>query len=567
MRVIWGDRSSERTVMPTGATVPPETLQDAGQREWLSSRWQFEDERYERQVLHADFASVLDRVGNIDSPVLRIYGVERLVEMAQRRLPGGSLLITPDGLPFFIPSIRVLSALLVLETQPEVRHAARVTLNALIEFSRQGEQTLLYALIPALADANRTCLRSLCETLGRYLAKYGGEETTLPPLAPLLRLTNTPEVTLRCLSALAETVECRAVRDQQSAMRAAQAKFGEPSAAPNNHLLENLGTESARLIEIRDLICGALRELHAPPLGIDSSEPEFAHWRSVRRLNLQGVFLAGGRLSGLAIPGAILSQCHLEGANLEGANLIACDLKGAHLAGAELYGTLLEGDPLPNAALSEANWWHASPASWHGTGGEALRRWLNQEYPAPAAPLRLENPAPAPIPVKETNPLLPPRPAPVAPAPEELRPIPPVQSAAQKIAELKRKAQKKSGAEEAPAPPPPAAARPPRAVDMGPRTDPRRRENPVPATVKDSGRGALPFTPGKVVLRDKALPNDTDILSESDLMQVTDLMTEGTAPSERSEKNRRTSQLSEDDGLTDEDLLAIEDLMRKPKGA
>lgn len=542
MPVPWD--KNKRFVMPSPGVTTAEIVGNSGQREWLGERWQFEDERQERAAVYAEFGDALDRAGCAGSPVLRIYGAERLSDMATRRVPGGSVLWNTEGFPFYLPAARCLSALLVVEEHPEVRGAVRSALGQLVEFGRQGEQLLLYSLISVLTDANRAALRPFRDTLGRYLAKYGVEEIALPPLAGVLTFTPHTEAVLRCLNSLAETRECQIMRDQQSAMRMAQAKFGEPSSNPNNSLVDNLLQHANRLIDTRDALALALRELLAPPLGIDTSEPEFNRWRNVRRLLLAGTFLTGAMLSGVSLPGATLAGAHLEGANLEGTNLVAADMKDAHLTGAELYGALFDGNPLPHADLRGADWWRASETSWRGAGGEAMRRWLEQHHPAPVAPLPLtddEEATPAEAPARATT-----RPnrksaAPQAPPPVEVA-TPTVQSAAEKIAELKRKAATRTTPSE------PA------------RADPRKKEAPVPAATKSNGRNVLGYASGKVVMRDKGLPNEADVIGENDLLAIADLMTDSDDPN-KTNVAARDRGLPGDEAFTDDDLMNITDLM------
>ncbi len=541
MPVLWN--KNKRFVMPGFGAMTHDLVNDSDHREWLGERWQFEDERHERAAIHSEFGDALDRAGNAASPVLRVFGAERLAEMATRRIPGGSVLWNAEGFPFFLPAARCLAALLVVEEHPEVRGGVRNAMGQLIEFGRQGEQMLLYALIGVLTDANRAAQRPFQDTLGRYLAKYGAEEIALPPLAGVLTFTPLSEAVLRCLNTMAETRACQSLRDQQAALRMAQAKFGEPSANPNNSLIDKLLQLGDRLMDTRDVLARALCELLGPPQGVDSAEQEFNRWRNNRRLSLSGVFLVGASLSGAELMGASLANAHLEGANLEGANLVAADLKEAYLTGTELLGVIFERNPMPHADVRGTDWWRASESSWRGTGGESLKRWLDHHNPAPVPPLPL-------LDEEEETVVAKPEPAPSRPSRKSAMPQPPqaenvgpgTQSAADKIAELKRKAASRGSTS-----------------DAG-RTDPRKKQSSMPVTAKENGHGPLGYASGKVVLRDKGLPNEADVIAESDLLSVTDLMTEPDAGN-KSKVSTRDNGLPKDDSFTDDDLMGVTDLM------
>jgi|GEM_PF-4311510 uncharacterized protein YjbI with pentapeptide repeats len=527
----WGDRS-EPSVMPTGVSVAAQSEGSEAHRQWVEARWQFEDDRWSRIELQEAFAATIDRVGNATNPVFRIVAAERLVELAQKRIPGGSIQTNTDGYPFYLPAVQGLCATLVLEELPEVRVGILNALTLLLEFGRQGEQLLLYAALQPIAEVNRTTLRLFRETLGRYVAKYGVEDVCLPPLVGFIPFTESGEVTLKCLYNIASDPECLKVREKMNALRMAQAKFGEPSTGPNNTLLENLAKQGQNLVEARELLANALREIHAPPFEVESSTQEFSQWRNTHRLFLMGVFLAGAKLSGVALPGAILTRAHLEGVNAEGANLIGAELIGAYLSGAELYGVFFEGSTLPDANLRDADWWNATPTSWRGHAGEMLQRWLSTRHPEAAPVLRLTETASEGSAESETN---------EAPTPEApVRTVGGAQTAAEKIAELKRKANDKTASEA--------------------RSDPRRKENTV-AVARDKGSGVLGVAPARVVMRDKGLPDENAEFSENDLNQIVDLMSDAPRGDGVSVRQRANDMPSDSD-LTDDDLLDVQDLMK-----
>ncbi|GAB4452385.1 MAG: hypothetical protein OHK0029_03190 [Armatimonadaceae bacterium] len=537
---LFGDKN-ERLVMPTGnGATEVEAYQTEDLRQFWESRWQTEDTRWERQTLENRTAAMLDRLGSTN-PGLRLLAVEQLVNQAQQRVPGGPLVINAETCPFFRTVVSGFTALLLVEEHPEVRHAVKKGLDALISFSRQGEQLLLFSLIAALAETNRMALRAFEETLGVYLAKYGAEDIALPPLVGFLGFCENAEWTRRCLYDLAESSACRRLQREAGALRLAQAKLGEASAAANNTLLEALRTGGNRLCDTRDLLAMSLREMMDPPLGADSTRLEFERWRAAHPLPLRGVFLVGTRLSGISLVGAFLPQAYLHGTNLEGVDFSGAELEGARLAGAEISGISLEDEVLPPANLRNADWWNASPQSWHGFAGEKLKTLLSQRFPEQAPVLKAADVPAASEAASATDAnAIPAMPAP-APMPEVTAPG---QGAANKIAELKRRSAKTAA---------------PKAASEG-RADPRK-DKPIPAAVRGNNLGVLGLAPGQVQIRDKALPDENVELDENDLLDVTDLMADTYTAGTTSVKPNEIPR--EDGELTEEDLVAIAEQLGK----
>ena len=109
---------------------------------------------------------------------------------------------------------------------------------------------------------------------------------------------------------------------------------------------------------------------------------------------------------------AVLHGCELDGTSLLGANLF-----GAKMGGANLFNVIMapEGNPgvpsgAPATSLTSADWWHASPTSWRGTKGEALKKWLLSRYPVAPETNNVPNWADAPVAPAQVN-------APVAESP------------------------------------------------------------------------------------------------------------------------------------------------------
>jgi hypothetical protein len=528
-------------------------MEDTDRREWLESRWRSEDERWERFMAGGEMTHALDMLG---SPVAthRLIAARRMPELAERRPSGGPVSRGTEGYPYFTPIAASLSAALAVEEHPEVRGALQDSLSMLLAFAAEGEQQLLYAVIPHIADANRAALRTFKATLSRFLAKFGGDTRSLNPLVGFLALTPEKETTLQCLESLASDTDGRAVRDRLAALRVAQATIGEPAAAANNNLLDSLYTHAGRLAECRDVLAESLRHLQAPPPGAMKSLDDFDAWRRPRRLYLLGVYLAGARLANVHLPGAVLVSAYLQGTNLEGANLISAEMKEARLGGAALYGVLFRDTPptLRRADLRGADWWNANESSWRG-GGQGNLDWLGSAFPAPVEaeePLELvtdegdtsasDHPAYAPISVP---------PVPTAPM-----------SAADKIAELKRRSN--GGpvpvADGEAVPPAWATTESPTREDAAPEEKaPSRRAS----SRRDTKASDLMLSAGSVVVREKGLPRSGDRMSEQDINSVTDLMGSRYTPMGEVKVAVRESGLPRQGSVTDDDLAGITDLM------
>jgi hypothetical protein len=575
---IFGERN-ERTVtaMPTGgsATTAASALAAVGnettnQREWLEERWRLEDERWERFAVTGEVTHALDMLGN-PVPTHRLIAARRMPELAETRIANGPVTRSTEGYPYFTTISIGLAAALAVEEHLEVRGAIRDSVSAMVGFAAEGEQQLLYAVIPHLADANRAALRAFKATLCRFLAKFGGDERAIAPLVSFLSLTPRKEDTLQCLLSLIDEADSSAARDRLAALRTAQATIGEPAAAANNNLLDNLYSHACRLTECRDALAEALRLIHAPPQGITNSLDEFEKWRHQRRLYLYSVFLAGARLSNAHLSGAILPNAYLHGANLEGANLISTDLKEARLAGAELYGVLLrsENGPLRRADLRSADWWKANTSSWRGNG-QNNQEWLASTFPQP---LQAEEPISL---VRDTEETIP-----SAAFPTVAEPVyagAPM-SAADKIAELKRRRTEPAVVAESPVPTPePIAPAPTMSAPVLPSVpsappvpspwsdEPISDEGPAISIKRPVGRKVgkisdLALSAGSVAIRESPLPKENDRMSPRDLNAVTDLMGDRYTPVKAAKVAIRESGLPKNSGVTEGDLSEITDLM------
>jgi len=481
----WGDKA-ERGAL-SSVPHPSEAGMGAGQRDWIESRWRFEDERSERRALDTGLSEALQRLGDAGNPVMRICGAKAIADLALRPGPGTDGATAVERFPLFAPAANCLAAAVHLEEHPAVRYEIRVALGALTDFAREGEQRLLYTLIQALAEANRAALRAFADALGRYLAKHGAENTALAPLVGFLPFCDDRDATLRCLAALAAEPECEALRDRQAALRVAQATFGEPSVVTNNTLIDTLAVRGARLLDARDGLAASLQALQPPPPYIAASAMWFDDWRVDHHLFLHGTFLVGARLANAQLAGAIFARAHLEGANLESANLLGADLSYAFLKGANLYSATFDDRRRPQlkAALCGANWWDAAAASWRGTAGQILRLWLEANFPAPPA----EDVEDSPLEYCPASPMAQPLSAPPRP------PAPTVRSAADMIAELKRRAATRAEAD-----PTRGEAEP--AHDAAPR--------------QSGTTGHITIVTGQdsVQIRESALPKDTDLMAD-----------------------------------------------------
>jgi hypothetical protein len=423
---IWGDKS-ERSAALSGAETEPTLTGDgniAGSSRDSIESMRENDERYRAQKrFHTEVAEVIDRLAS-PSPLARMVGARSVARVATLRPPGAGSARNTEGCPAFAPLAQAVALALAHEEQTNARESLREAVDALLEWGREGEQTLLYVLVEALADANRACVRLFAESLGECLPADGTLPASLMALFPVPTSHLSARAIAERLTAMPEFAQARLCRD------AALQQAGQGGANVSVSALLRFGARGQSLTALRDTLATALRALENPPVSVAASGPALYEWRrNGKRLYLFGAFLAGAKLGGAALHGATLAKSYLHNAELENTVLLGADLADAGLTETVLYNAVVgspantteEAKTLPPTDLRRANWWNAAPASWRGTPGQALKGWLQNRYPAPTeSPIRDLSPLcpPLSVPTFSVPVATAPPPVPVLPAPE-----------------------------------------------------------------------------------------------------------------------------------------------------
>ncbi|MBC7807015.1 MAG: pentapeptide repeat-containing protein [Akkermansiaceae bacterium] len=405
---------------PVAAAPPPPALAtSADALAFERERWEEEKSRYERQRLDTEFNDALNRLADIQNPFMRAGGANRVAALARRHMVATQDI--EDAYPYFVRASGHLAAALHLEDESAVRDEVHKALDMMTDFARfEGDmgQLLIYSLLDDIAAANRSARKAFVAALARHLARTAVSETTyatnydaLRPLVDFTSFCPREEDTFRCLCDIADSPDCRTQTRFQAAVGLAQALRKSASlATQSTDALDVVYRTGERLKETTAALTACLRALTAVPEEIvDGGEVRLGMWRRAgRRLHLAGTFLAGARLAGAHLIGANMMDAVLHGSELDGTSLLGANLFGAKLGGTNLFNVILapEGNPsvptgAPAASLTGADWWQASPTSWRGGKGEALKKWLLSRYPAPAETGSVPNwndaPAGAPV--------------------------------------------------------------------------------------------------------------------------------------------------------------------------
>ncbi|MBC8136888.1 MAG: pentapeptide repeat-containing protein [Fibrella sp.] len=407
-------------VSPAPATPAPTTSADALAFE--RERWEEEKSRYERQRLDTEFNDALNRLADIQNAFMRAGGANRVAALARRHMAETQDI--EDAYPYFVRASGHLAAALHLEEESAVRDEVHKALDMMTDFARfEGDmgQLLIYSLLDDIAAANRSARKAFVGALARHLARTAISENTyatnydaLRPLVDFTSFCPREEDTFRCLCDIADSPDCRTQTRFQAAVGLAQALRKSASlATQSTDALDVVYRAGERLKETTTALTACLRALTAVPEEVmDGGEVRLGMWRRAgRRLHLAGTFLAGARLAGAHLVGANMMDAVLHGCELDGTSLLGANLFGAKLGGTNLFNVILapEGNPgvpsgAPAATLSGADWWQASPTSWRGTKGEALKKWLLARYPVPAETGAVPNWNDAPVAVAPINP-------------------------------------------------------------------------------------------------------------------------------------------------------------------
>ncbi len=328
-------------------------------------------EHFDRQTDEARFVDIQDRFADKDSPMMRASAAIRLAEMAQTLAPGFSAnRLDAMSYPFFPRVAAQLSAALHMEPEQAVRDEVKNALGRMVEFSKVGDQRLLYLLIEELKRSNHSAIRAVRFVLSMCLPQRSlSAEEELRDLAEAWRFCVDEDANRATWQDIADGIERRAEL---------RVRLGEILAeTPYKELQTDLPERSTRLCDTRDVLAVALRALATPIYVRHAGFPtSLLPWERIDRFSLRGAFLAGAYLMDAQLQGADLHCAQLQGAylygaQLQGANFFEARLQGAILLHASMLGANLVSAQLQGAKLASLKLLMAQ------TSYEARVEWRN----------------------------------------------------------------------------------------------------------------------------------------------------------------------------------------------
>lgn len=388
--------------------------------QWLFSHKQRRDQ-FDRKEQQDLFTDIQDRFTSADQ-ITRASATLRLGEFGRSINPGAFKWFwqsypqfSERNYPFFRPVAAHLATALHIEQDADIRTTIKEAFATLSRFARQGNSYYLQLeLIRELADANEAAERTFIRALAHYHAPLTQDQRTesenlLLTIAsfherdapgPFLPDTKTG-MTRSVLQKMRNRLEY--VNDQKIfiALRAAQTEDEQKNS--DKTLFPALQTASAVLIDTRDALAYALKDMTTPPfyrLAVILTrclqhqlilkrwkvwwrqQPRFTgiHIRFLVGADLSGANLIGADLSGVNLSGANLHKVNLSEADLITTNLSETNMSGANLSGVNLSSAGLIRADLSEADLSEANLRAANLSYTILSGANLLRADFSTVY-------------------------------------------------------------------------------------------------------------------------------------------------------------------------------------------